>query len=113
MTITFSADVCAPERASCVHHRRPPFPNPRSSLWCDAAHLLPCASASPPPAHVPLSPGPATASDYAASRSWTRLLGRAFFRLPGLAHGRLRALKARVPVQNRVARIRNGLLVDN
>src|SRR5262245_42386135 len=91
----------------------PPLPNLRSALWGCAARLSPSARASRPLVHVPLSPGYAPAPGCAASRPARGVLGAAFFRLASLAHGRLRALKARVLIQEGVAGIAERLMIGN
>src|SRR5262249_19065329 len=91
----------------------PPLPNPRTALWCCAVCLSQSARASRLPAHVPLSPGYGPARGCAASRSSISALCAAFFWLPGVAHGRLIALKARVLIQDGAAGITEGPLIGN
>jgi hypothetical protein len=90
-----------------------PFPSLRRALWGCAARLLQSERASHPPTHVRLSLGYARAPGCAASRSAIRPPGAAFFRLSGLAHGRLIALKAGVLIQDCIAGITERLVVGN
>src|SRR2546427_12986906 len=90
-----------------------PLPNLRRTLWCCAVRLSQSASASRPPAHVRPSPGCATAPGCAVSRSAIIALCAAFFRLSGLAYGRLIALKAGVLIQNGIAGIAKRFVIGN
>src|SRR5262245_58582990 len=83
----------------------PPWPNPRTALWCCAARLSQSARASRPPAHVPPSRGCAPAPGCAAFRSARIPPCAAFLRLASLAHGRLIAVKAGVLIPEGMAGI--------
>src|SRR2546421_3535845 len=90
-----------------------PLPNPRSALWCCAARLSQYERALRLPVHVPLSPGCARAPGCVVSRPSRVCPYAAFFRLPGLAHGRFITLKAGVLIQNGVAGIAERLVIGN
>src|SRR5215813_2249213 len=92
---------------------RQPLLNLRTRLWCCAARLSQSAHALCPPVRVLLSPGYAPAPGCAASRPSISVLCAAFFRLAGLAHGRLIALKARVLIQDSVGGITERLGIGN
>src|SRR5215510_10567089 len=83
----------------------PPWPNPRTALWCCAARLSQSARASRPTAPVPPSRGCAPAPGCAAFRSSIISPCAAFFRLASLAHGRLIAVKAGVLIPDGMAGI--------
>src|SRR5262249_7406128 len=91
----------------------PPWPNPRTALWCCAARLSQSARASRPPGHVPLSPGCAPAPGCAASRSSRVAPCAAFFRLASLAHHRLIALETGVFIQDGVRGITERFEIGN
>src|SRR5215468_302214 len=91
----------------------PPLLNLRTALWCCAGYLSQSARASRPLTHVRPSPGCGPAPGYAASRSSISTLCAAFFRLAGLAHGRLIALKAGILIEDGVGGIAERLLIGN
>src|SRR5262249_16491478 len=111
--VIFLSDVCALGCGDCASHMRQPLLNLRTRLWCCAARLSQSAHALCPPVRVRLSPGYAPAPGCAASRPSISVLCAAFFRLAGLAHGRLIALKARVLIQDSVGGITERLGIGN
>src|SRR2546427_9192963 len=109
----FSSGVCARGHGGCVSHRPQPLPNLRRTLWCCGAHLSQSESASRLPVHVPLSLGCVRAPGYAVSLPAIMRRCAAFFRLPGLAHGRFIALKAGVLIQDGGPGIAERLVIGN